>query len=49
MPDRSTYKCRGHRHARALYDFLNESGYPVRWREPVDKLLGTSGAKVRHL
>ena len=47
MPDRSTYNA-GATGTRALHDFLNESGYPVmRWREPVDKLLGTGGEKVR--
>ena len=46
-PDRSTYNA-GPTGTRALHDFLNESGYPVmRWREPPDKLLGTSGEKVR--
>jgi hypothetical protein len=47
MPNRSTYNS-GATGTRALHDFLNESGYPVmRWREPPDKLLGTSGDKVR--
>ncbi|MGH9875467.1 MAG: DUF4350 domain-containing protein [Pyrinomonadaceae bacterium] len=47
MPDRSTYNA-GATGTRALHDFLNESGYQVmRWRETPDKLLGTSGAKVR--
>ena len=46
-PDRSTYNA-GPTGTRALHDFLNESGYPVmRWREPPDKLLGTSGQKVQ--
>src|SRR5258706_4999984 len=47
MPNRSTYNS-GATGTRALHDFLNESGYPVmRCREPPDKLLGTSGDKVR--
>src|SRR6185369_3689530 len=46
-PDRSTYNA-GATGTRALHDFLNESGYQVmRWREPLVKLLGTGGAKVR--
>lgn len=46
-PDRSTYNA-GATGTRALHDFLNESGYQVmRWREPPDRLLGTSGQKVR--
>ena len=46
MPNRSTYHA-GPTGTRALHDFLNESGYQVmRWREPPDKLLGTSGQKV---
>ncbi|HEV7683738.1 MAG TPA: DUF4350 domain-containing protein [Pyrinomonadaceae bacterium] len=46
-PNRSTYNA-GATGTRALHDFLNESGYQVmRWREPADKLLGTSGDKVR--
>ena len=46
-PDRSTYNA-GPTGTRALHDFLDESGYPVmRWREPPDKLLGTSGQKVQ--
>jgi hypothetical protein len=47
MPDRSTYNA-GATGTRALHDFLNESGYPVmRWRESLDKLLGTAGGKVQ--
>ena len=47
MPNRSTYNA-GATGTRALHDFLNESGYPVmRWRESLDKLLGTAGGKVR--
>ena len=47
MPNRSTYNA-GATGTRALHDFLNESGYPVmRWRESLEKLLGTAGAKVR--
>jgi len=47
MPDRSTYNA-GATGTRALHDFLNESGYPVmRWRESLDKLLGTAGSTVR--
>ncbi len=46
-PNRSTYNS-GATGTRALHDFLNEGGYQVmRWREPVDKLLGTSGNKVQ--
>jgi uncharacterized protein DUF4350 len=47
VPNRSTYNARG-TGTRALHDFLNESGYQVmRWREPTDRLLGTSGQAVR--
>jgi hypothetical protein len=46
-PNRSTYHA-GATGTRALYDFLNESGYQVmRWRETPDRLLGVSGQKVR--
>ena len=46
-PDRSTYNA-GATGTRALHDFLNESGYQVmRWRAPPEKLLGSSGQKVR--
>jgi hypothetical protein len=45
-PNRSTYHA-GATGTRALYDFLNESGYQVmRWRETPDRLLGSSGQKV---
>jgi len=41
-PNRSTYNS-GSTGTRALYDFLNESGYKVmRWREPPEKLLSGS-------
>lgn len=47
MPNRSTYNA-GATGTRALHDLLNESGYPVmRWREAPEKLLGSSGDKVR--
>jgi len=47
MPNRSTYNA-GATGTRALHDLLNESGYPVmRWREATEKLLGSSGDKVR--
>lgn len=47
VPNRSTYNS-GATGTRALHDFLNEGGYQVmRWREPVDKLLGSGGQKVR--
>lgn len=47
VPNRSTYNA-GATGTRALHDFLNESGYQVmRWREPLDKLLGTAGQKVQ--
>jgi hypothetical protein len=46
-PNRSTYNS-GATGTRALHDFLNEGGYQVmRWREPADKLLGSSGQKVQ--
>lgn len=46
-PNRSTYNARA-TGARALYDFLSESGYKVmRWREPPDRLLGAGGQKVQ--
>jgi len=46
-PYRSTYNG-GVTGTRALHDFLNESGYQVmRWREPMEKLLGSSGDKVK--
>ena len=46
-PNRSTYHS-GATGTRALYDFLNESGYPVmRWRETPDRLLGASGEGVQ--
>ncbi len=46
-PNRSTYNS-GATGTRALHDFLNEGGYQVmRWREPVNKLLGSGGQKVR--
>ena len=47
MPNRSTYNA-GATGTRALHDFLNESGYQVmRWRDPLDRLLGVNGQKVR--
>jgi hypothetical protein len=46
-PNRSTYHA-GPTGTRAFYDFLSESGYRVmRWRDPVDRLLGSSGAQVK--
>ncbi|HLN99366.1 MAG TPA: DUF4350 domain-containing protein, partial [Pyrinomonadaceae bacterium] len=46
-PDRSTYNA-GSTGTRALHDLLNESGYQVmRWREPIERLLGGSGQKVQ--
>lgn len=46
-PNRSTYNARS-TGTRALHDFLNESGYQVmRWREPFDGLLGSSGQKIQ--
>src|SRR5258708_7673462 len=45
-PNRSTYNA-GTTGTLALYDLLSESGYKVvRWREPVEKLAGASGARV---
>src|SRR5229473_7159178 len=44
-PDRSTFNA-GPTGARALYDFLRESGYQaVRWRESPTELLSASGPK----
>jgi uncharacterized protein DUF4350 len=44
-PDRSTYNG-GPTGTRALYDFLNESGYQVaRWRNSVSSLLSSTGPK----
>ncbi len=46
-PNRSTYHA-GATGTRALYDFLNESGYQVmRWRETPDRLLSDSGQEVK--
>ncbi len=46
-PNRSTYNS-GSTGTRALYDFLNESGYKVvRWREPVDRLNTPTSPKVK--
>ena len=46
-PNRSTYHP-GATGTRALYDFLNASGYKVmRWREAPEKLLGINGQKVQ--
>lgn len=46
-PNRSTYHA-GPTGTRALFDLLNESGFQVmRWREAPNRLLGTSGEKVR--
>jgi hypothetical protein len=46
-PNRSTYNA-GATGTRALHDFLNETGGQVmRWREPSERLLGTSGQKVQ--
>lgn len=45
-PNRSTYHA-GSTGTRAVYDFLNESGYKVmRWREPAERLL-SSAVKVQ--
>ena len=45
-PNRSTYNA-GVTGTRALYDFLNESGYKVmHWREAPDQLLGTRGEQI---
>lgn len=47
FPNRSTYNA-GATGTRALHDFLNEAGYQVmRWREPAEKLLGSSGQKIQ--
>ena len=46
LPNRSTYHS-GPTGARALHDFLSESGYKVmRWREAPEKLLSDSGNNV---
>jgi hypothetical protein len=46
-PNRSTYNA-GATGTRALHDLLSESGYKVmRWREPLERLLGTSGQQVQ--
>src|SRR3954447_15707509 len=46
LPNRSTYHS-GPTGARALHDFLSESGYKVmRWREAPEKILGTTGDNV---
>src|SRR5580765_461724 len=46
-PNRSSYNA-GTTGTRALYDFLNESGYKVmRWREPTEQLLGSHGEQIR--
>lgn len=46
-PNRSTYSA-GATGTRALHDFLSESGYKVmRWREPIERLLGSSGQSVQ--
>jgi hypothetical protein len=46
-PNRSTYHS-GPTGVRALYDFLNESGYKVtRWKETPQKLLTDSGKSIR--
>lgn len=48
-PNRSTYHS-GPTGTRALYDFLSESGYKViRWREAPDRLLSSSGERIRTL
>ena len=45
-PNRSTYNG-GATGTRALFDLLNESGFPViRWREAPDRLLGVNGESV---
>ena len=45
--NRSTYNA-GPTGTRAFYDFLSESGHKVmRWREATEKLLGSSGPKVK--
>src|SRR5436309_15468419 len=44
-PDRSTFNS-GATGTRALYDFLNESGYQIaRWTEPPSSLLSFNGPK----
>src|SRR3984893_10409854 len=44
-PDRSTFNS-GATGTRALYDFLQESGYQMaRWREPTSSLLTFNGSK----
>ncbi|HEY0432000.1 MAG TPA: DUF4350 domain-containing protein [Pyrinomonadaceae bacterium] len=46
-PNRSTYSA-GATGTKALHDFLNESGYKVmRWREPIERLLSSSGQSVQ--
>ena len=46
-PNRSSYNS-GSTGTRALYDLLNESGYPVmRFREPTESLRGANGEKVK--
>src|SRR5262245_48097736 len=46
-PNRSTYHA-GPTGTRAFYDFLSESGHRVmRWRDPVERLLGSSGSQVK--
>src|SRR4030095_1021458 len=46
-PIRSTYHS-GPTGLRAFYDFLSESGYQVmRWREPPDRLLSSTGFQVK--
>jgi len=45
--NRSTYHA-GPTGTRAFYDFLSESGHKVmRWHEATEKLLGSSGPKVK--
>lgn len=45
-PNRSTYNA-GPTGTRALFDLLNESGYPViRWRESPERLLATGGKTI---
>ena len=46
FPNRSTYHS-GPTGARALHDFMSESGYKViRWREAPERLLGQAGSNV---
>jgi hypothetical protein len=46
-PNRSSYNA-GATGTRALYDFLNESGYKVmRWRDLPERLLGDAGKNVK--